>query len=67
MKKYRFEFDKFVKDLERRGDKNRQRIAEESNDLNDQELKREKLKRYHEHPHNSVVYKKKEENDRETR
>ena len=57
MKKYRFEFDKFVKDLEKREDKNRQKLAEESHDLDEQELKREILKRYHEHPHNTVVYK----------
>ena len=58
MKKYRFEFDKFVKDLERRSENYRSRIVEKMNDLDEQELKREKFKRYHEHPHNSVTYDK---------
>tara|TARA_B100000131_G_C17990107_1_gene562193 strand:+ start:809 stop:997 length:189 start_codon:yes stop_codon:yes gene_type:complete len=57
MKKYRFEFDKFVKDLEKRADKNRQRINEEIHDLDEQRLKRLKAARYHEHPHNQIVYK----------
>ena len=57
MKKYRFEFDKFVKDLEKREGNHRKRLAEEACDLDEQQLKRELLKRYHEHQHNSVVYK----------
>ena len=58
MKKYRFEFDKFVKDLEKRSDKNRQRLDEELEELDEREVKRLKARRYHEHPHNSIVYKK---------
>tara|TARA_Y100001938_G_C8049988_1_gene411150 strand:- start:959 stop:1147 length:189 start_codon:yes stop_codon:yes gene_type:complete len=56
MKKYQFEFDKFVKDLERRAKSQKERLSEESNDLDEQETKRLKAQRYHEHPHNSVVY-----------
>lgn len=58
MKKYRFEFDKFVKDLEKRSDKNRRRLEEEVDELDELEAKRLKARRYHEHPHNSIVYKK---------
>ena len=58
MKKYRFEFDKFVKDLERRADKNRRTLEEEAEFLDEQETKRLRARRYHEHPHNSIVYKK---------
>ena len=63
MKKYQFEFDKFVKDLERRAKNHRDRLTEETNDLDEQETKRLKAKRYHEHPHNSVVYSRKKKND----
>ncbi len=59
MKKYQFEFDKFVKDLERREKNRAERLTEESQDLDEQETKRLKAKRYHEHPHNSVVYNRK--------
>ena len=58
MKQYQFEFNKFVKDLERRAEKYRTKIVEQMNDMDEQELKREKTKRYHEHPHNTVVYNK---------
>lgn len=56
MKKYRFEFDKFVRDLEKRLDKNRQQIVEENQELDEQEAKRLKALRYHEHRHNQIVY-----------
>ena len=56
MKKYQFEFDKFVKDLERRHERYRQRLVEEMNDENEQDAKRLKAYRYHEHPHNSITY-----------
>ena len=56
MKKYQFEFDKFVKDLENRYDRYRQKLLEDSNDENEQDIKRLKAKRYHEHPHNSITY-----------
>lgn len=59
MKKYQFEFDKFVKDLERRAKNHREKLAEETNDLDEQAAKRLKAQRYHEHPHNSVVYDRK--------
>ena len=59
MKKYKFEFDKFVKDLERRAKNHRDRLTEEAHDLDEQEVKRLKASRYHEHPHNSVVYDRK--------
>lgn len=59
MKKYKFEFDKFVKDLERRHKSRLDNLNEEINDLDEQEAKRLKAKRYHEHPHNSVVYDRK--------
>lgn len=59
MKKYQFEFDKFVKDLERRNERYRQKIVEETNDLEEQESKRLKAHRYHEHPHNAIVYDRK--------
>ena len=58
MKKYRFEFDKFVKDLEKRSDKNRQRLMEEMEEIDEAEIKRARIRRYQEHPHNSIVYKK---------
>ena len=56
MKKYRFEFDKFVRDLEKRQDKHRQQVVEENHDLDEQEVKRLKMMRYHEHRHNQIVY-----------
>ena len=59
MKKYKFEFDKFVKDLERRAKNRLDKLHEETNDLDEQETKRLKARRYHEHPHNSVVYDRK--------
>ena len=59
MKKYKFEFDKFVKDLERRSKNRTDKLNEEINDLDEQETKRLRLQRYHEHPHNSVVYDRK--------
>ena len=58
MKKYKFEFDKFVKDLEERADRHRQQTIEEMNDLEEQETKRLRARRYHEHHHNSIVYDK---------
>lgn len=64
MKKYKFEFDKFVKDLEERSDRHRQRLEEEVGDYNEQEIKRDKARRYHEHPHNTIVYKKAIKNDK---
>ena len=56
MKKYQFEFDKFVKDLEDRYNRYKQRLVEETKDLDEQETKRLKARRYHEHPHNSITY-----------
>lgn len=61
MKKYRFEFDKFVKDLERRAQNQRDRLVEETHDFDEQETKRLKARRYHEHPHNTVVYDRKKQ------
>ena len=61
MKQYQFEFNKFVKDLERRAEKYRAKIVEQTNDMDEQQLKREIAKRYHEHPHNAVVYDKDKE------
>jgi len=64
MKKYRFEFDKFVKDLEKRSDKNRQHLSEEMQGLEEVEIKRAHVRRYQEHPHNSIVYEREQKNDR---
>ena len=56
MKKYQFEFDKFVKDLERRHMRYKEHLVEVANDEDEQEAKRLKAQRYHEHPHNSITY-----------
>jgi len=64
MKKYRFEFDKFVKDLEERADKNRKHLTEELQASEEAEIKRARVRRYQEHPHNSIVYKREQKNDR---
>tara|TARA_Y100000310_G_scaffold304244_1_gene343195 strand:+ start:289 stop:480 length:192 start_codon:yes stop_codon:yes gene_type:complete len=55
MKQYKFEFDKFVRDLERR---NQSRV-ENLEELMKQEEAwdiRELVKRYREHPHNQIRY-----------
>jgi hypothetical protein len=55
MKQYKFEFDKFVRDLESRD----QRRVEKLEELLEQEeswTAREFMRRYREHPHNQITY-----------
>ena len=61
MKQYKFEFDKFVRDLERR---NQQRV-ENLEELTKQEETwsiRELVRRHSEHPHNQIRYDQDKEN-----
>lgn len=55
MKQYKFEFEKFVKDLEERDNRHREDIEnsliEEQNNL-----ARQRVERYRELPQNQVVY-----------
>ena len=63
MKQYKFEFDKFVRDLERR---NQERV-ENLEELMKQEEAwtiRERVRRYREHPHNQIRYDQDKENVR---
>ena len=61
MKKYKFEFDKFVKDLEKR-----QRVtgAENENIQEDETFARQYENKYREHPHNQIKYDRKIEDDK---
>ena len=63
MKQYKFEFDKFVRDLEKRN----QRRVENLEELMRQEEEwniRELVRRYREHPHNQITYGQDKENVR---
>jgi len=55
MKQYKFEFEKFVKDLEERDNRHRENVEdtliEEQNNL-----ARRRVERYREMPQNQVVY-----------
>jgi hypothetical protein len=55
MKHYKFEFDKFVQDLERR---NQHRVENLEEHLKQEEAWniRELVRRYREHPHNQITY-----------
>lgn len=61
MKKYKFEFDKFVKDLEKR-----QRVAEaeKENIQEDETYARQYENKYREHPHNQIKYDRKTTDDK---
>ncbi len=54
MKQYKFEFDKFLKDLEERDKKHRQIIE---NSLGEEDnYARQRVERYREKPQNQIVY-----------
>jgi len=57
MKQYKFEFDKFVKDLEDRNKKHQQ-IIEESLIEEENNYARKRVERYRELPQNQIVYDK---------
>ena len=61
MKKYKFEFDNFVKDLEKR-----QRVAEaeKENIQEDETYARQYENKYREHPHNQIKYDRKTTDDK---
>ncbi len=54
MKQYKFEFDKFLKDLEERDKKHRQII--ENSLEEDDNYARKRVERYREKPQNQIVY-----------
>ena len=55
MKQHKFEFDKFVRDLEERNKKHQQQI-EESLINEEQNLARRHVEKYSELPQNQIVY-----------
>ena len=61
MKQYKFEFDKFVQDLERR-DQQRVKNLEELMRQEESWDMRERVRRYMEHPHNQIRYDQDKEN-----
>jgi len=63
MKQYKFEFDKFVQDLERR-DQQRVKNLEELMRQEEEWDIRELVRRHKEHPHNQIRYDQGKDNAR---
>jgi hypothetical protein len=56
MKQYKFEFDKFLKDLEERDKKHRQIIENSTEEEESVNYARQRVERYREKPQNQIVY-----------
>jgi hypothetical protein len=56
MKQYKFEFDKFLKDLEERDKKHRQIIENSVEEKEDINYARQRVVRYREKAQNQIVY-----------